>query len=106
MIIDNPGIREIAFWGDEGGIDAAFPDIEALSRGCRFSDCTHRHEPGCMVREAALSGRLPCDRLESYLKMKRELHYLSQRREKSASRVEKERWKEIALKTRMYKSDR
>jgi ribosome biogenesis GTPase len=106
MVIDNPGIREIAFWSDEGGIDAAFPEIEALSRGCRFSDCTHRHEPGCMVREAIRSGKLPSDRLESYLKMKRELHYLSERREKSASRVEKERWKEIALKTRKYKSDR
>jgi ribosome biogenesis GTPase len=106
MVIDNPGIREIAFWSDEGGIDAAFPEIEDLSRGCRFADCTHRHEPGCKVREAIRSGKLPSDRLESYLKMKRELHYLSQRREKSASRVEKERWKEVALKVRQYKSDR
>ncbi|MFP5212640.1 MAG: ribosome small subunit-dependent GTPase A, partial [Acidobacteriota bacterium] len=73
MIIDNPGIREIAFWGDEGGIDSAFPEIEALSRDCRFSDCTHGHEPGCMVREAIRSGKLPSERLESYLKMKREL---------------------------------
>jgi ribosome biogenesis GTPase len=106
VIIDNPGIREIAFWNDDGGIDSVFPEIEALARGCRFSDCSHRNEPGCMVREAIRSGRLPSDRFESYLKMQRELHYLSERRHKSASRVEKERWKEIALKTRKYKNDR
>lgn len=106
MIIDNPGIREIAFPNDDGGIDAVFPEIEAWSRECRFSDCSHQHEPGCMVREAIRSGKLPFDRFESYLKMKRELHYLSQRAQKSASRVEKERWKEISLKTRKYKNDR
>lgn len=106
MIIDNPGIREIAFCSDDGGIDAAFPEIEAFSRSCRFSDCTHRHEPGCRVREAIRSGDISSERLESYLKMKLELHYLSERSKKSASRVEKERWKEIALITRKYKSDR
>jgi ribosome biogenesis GTPase len=106
VIIDNPGIREIALWSDDGGIDPVFPEIEALARGCRFSDCSHRNEPGCMVREAIRSGRLTSERFESYLKLRRELHYLSERRHKSASRVEKERWKEIALMTRKYKNDR
>ena len=106
VIIDNPGIREIAFWSDNGGIDSVFPEIEALARGCRFSDCSHRNEPGCRVREAIRSGRLPSERFESFLKMQRELHYLSERRNKSASRVEKERWKEIALQTRKYTNER
>ncbi|MCP4690599.1 MAG: ribosome small subunit-dependent GTPase A [Desulfobacterales bacterium] len=103
MIIDNPGIREIAFWDDGGGIDAAFPEIDAWARECRFSDCGHDREPGCRVREAVMSGELPAHRLENYLKMKRELHYISQRREKSADRVEKERWKEVALKVKALK---
>jgi len=98
MVIDNPGIREIAFWNDDGGIDAAFPDIERFSGLCRFSDCSHMHEPGCRVLQAADDGEIPLDRLDSYRKMKRELSYLSQRQEKSADRVEKERWKEVALK--------
>ena len=106
VIIDNPGIREIAFWSDDGGIGSVFPEIEALARGCRFSDCSHRNEPGCRVREAIRSGSIPSERFESFLKMQRELHYLSERRHKSASRVEKERWKEIAMKTRNYKNDR
>ena len=98
MVIDNPGIREIAFWETDSGIETAFPEIERLGRGCRFSDCSHTHEPGCRVREAVDDGEIPTDRLENYRKMKRELDYLAQRQHKSANRVEKERWKEIALK--------
>lgn len=96
MLIDNPGIREIAFWDDEGGIDAVFPEIEALAGSCRFSDCSHLHEPGCRVLQALREGELDRGRLESYRKMKRELMYLSEREHKTAGRVEKERWKKIA----------
>ena len=98
MIIDNPGIREIAFWDDEDGIDRAFADIEELAQACRFADCRHESEPGCGVRAAVESGDLPVKRLESYLKMKRELVYLSERRSKSADRLEKERWQWVSLK--------
>ena len=106
MVIDNPGIREIAFWDDEGGIGNAFPDIELLAEACRFSDCSHSHEPGCRVRQAVAEGEIPQARLESYLKMKRELSYLAQRRQKSADRVEKERWKEVALKIKAINKHR
>jgi len=98
MVIDNPGIREIAFWEVDQGIDAAFPEIEALGRGCRFTNCSHTHEPGCRVLEAVEDGAIARDRLENYRKMKRELEFLAQRQHKSADRVEKERWKAVALK--------
>ena len=98
MVIDNPGIREIAFWDDDGGIDVAFPDIEDLAKDCRFADCSHTNEPGCRVLQAVADGAISQGRLESYRKMKRELAYLSDRQHKSADRVEKERWKEVALK--------
>ena len=103
MVIDNPGIREIAFWDDDGGIEIAFPDIEHLAGGCRFSNCSHSHEPGCRVLRAAADGEITQGRLESYRKMKRELTYLSHRRHKSAERVEKERWKAVALKIKANK---
>jgi ribosome biogenesis GTPase len=106
MVIDNPGIREIAFWDDDGGITVAFPEIERFAAKCRFSDCSHTHEPGCRVREAVAEGEISPCRLESYLKMKRELAYLSQRQHKSADRVEKERWKEVALKVKAIKKGR
>jgi ribosome biogenesis GTPase len=98
MVIDNPGIREIAFWNDDDGIDVAFPEIENLANECRFSNYSHMHEPGCRVLQAVTDREIFQDRLESYQKMKRELTYLSRRQHKSADRVEKEQWKEVALK--------
>jgi len=103
LIIDNPGLREIAFWDDENGIGDAFPDVEELATTCRFTDCNHRHEPGCGVQAAIQTGDFPPDRLESYLKMKQEFHYLAERRQKSADRVEKERWKAVAMKIKGMK---
>lgn len=106
MIIDNPGIREISFWDDDGGIDTAFPEIESLAGECRFSDCNHIHEPGCRVLDAVASGELTPARLESYRKMKRELEYLASRQTKSADRIEKENWKKVALKIKHLKKTR
>ncbi|MCF8052861.1 MAG: ribosome small subunit-dependent GTPase A [Desulfobacterales bacterium] len=106
MVIDNPGIREIAFWDDGGGLEGTFPDIEQYAEKCRFSDCSHSHEPGCRVLQAAAEGEISRGRLDSYRKMKRELAYLSDRKHKSADRVEKERWKEVALKVKAMKKKR
>lgn len=104
MVVDNPGIREIAFWEDDRGMDSTFGDIETLARSCRFSDCTHTHEPGCRVVEGLGSGKVAPQRLESYRKMKNELDYLAQRQQKSADRVEKERWKGVAMKIKAMKT--
>ena len=100
MIIDNPGIREIALWDDGGGLDNAFPEIDALAAACRFSDCAHDGEPGCAVLAALDRGEITHERMNSYRKMQRELEYQSQRRGKSADRIEKERWKPIAQKVK------
>jgi len=103
MLLDNPGIREIAFAADDGGVQAAFPDIGELAGFCRFADCTHRFEPGCAVLLAVELGELAADRLESYHKMRREMAYAADRAAKSADRVEKERWKGIAKEIKRMK---
>ena len=103
MVIDNPGIREIAFWDADGGIETAFPEIESLARECRFTNCSHTHEPGCRVLEAFEEGDISRERLENFRKMKRELEFLAHRQHKSADRLEKERWKAVALKIRAMK---
>ena len=97
MIIDNPGIREISFWEIDQGVESTFPEIEEFAVQCRFSDCTHTHEPGCRVLQAIQDGELTEARFENYLKMKRELEYVSARKNKSADRVEKERWREVTM---------
>ncbi len=104
MLMDNPGIREIAFSANDGGVDSAFPDIQHLANMCRFSDCTHNHEPGCAVLQAVENGELKQSRLDSYHKMHREMQYLSDRSEKSADRVEKERWRDVALRIKQLKN--
>ncbi|MCP4114439.1 MAG: ribosome small subunit-dependent GTPase A [Desulfobacteraceae bacterium] len=103
LLIDNPGIREIAFWDVGGTAGSAFPEIDAWAGSCRFSDCTHTGEPGCRVRQACLNGELEQERLDSYLKQMRELDYLAQRKHKSADRVEKERWKSVSRKQKQMK---
>ncbi len=71
LLIDTPGMRELALF-DEEGIDSVFPDIEEMSLRCRFRDCTHQSEPGCAVRQAIDGGVLPPDRFEHYHKMQAE----------------------------------
>lgn len=103
MLMDNPGIREIAFHGDGHGLDAAFGDIRDLADMCRFANCSHHHEPGCAVLNAVQTGELPQARLESYRKMKSEMEYLSERHTKSADRLEKERWQGISKRIKSMK---
>jgi ribosome biogenesis GTPase len=91
IVIDTPGMREFqlsAGLADDhegaSGVDAVFTDIDELAERCRFSDCTHRSEPGCAVREAVEQGQLDADRLESYEKLTKELRYEEARSDPSA----------------------
>jgi ribosome biogenesis GTPase len=72
VLIDTPGLRELALTGSEDGISSAFPEIGEAARSCRFSDCTHTDEPDCAVRSAVGSGEVPEERLHSYHKLMRE----------------------------------
>ncbi|WP_319542133.1 ribosome small subunit-dependent GTPase A [uncultured Pseudodesulfovibrio sp.] len=103
ILMDNPGIREIAFHEDGNGMENTFADITELAEMCRFANCTHQKEPGCAVLHAVKTSKLPHERLESFHKMQREMDYLATRRTKSADRVEKERWKDVALRIKDLK---
>ena len=106
MVIDNPGIREIGLTGDGDGVAAAFPEIEAAAGGCRFRDCNHVREAGCAVLAGVAAGTIARERLDSFHKLAGELSYVRQRERKSAARVEKERWREVALKVKSMKKKR
>jgi ribosome biogenesis GTPase len=79
LIIDTPGLRELGLWTTGEGTAVAFDDIEALAAGCRFTDCLHRTEPGCAVREAVAGGQLDADRFAAWEKLQRELAWAEQR---------------------------
>ncbi|HLC42948.1 MAG TPA: ribosome small subunit-dependent GTPase A [Methylomirabilota bacterium] len=69
VLIDTPGLRAFGLTGSQEGIASVFPEIEQLSRSCRFRDCTHNQEPGCAILAAVESGTLPPERLASYHKL-------------------------------------
>ncbi|MDR1763939.1 MAG: ribosome small subunit-dependent GTPase A [Dysgonamonadaceae bacterium] len=69
-IIDTPGIKGFGVFDMEGvEISHYFPEIFKFSEGCRFSDCTHRKEPGCAVRKAVEEHFIAESRYRSYLGM-------------------------------------
>ena len=95
-IIDNPGLRELQLWGDEDGLKGAFSDIEELAGLCRFRDCGHQREPGCAIRQALEDGTLDPGRWQGYLKLKKELRFLTTRQDQKAHLAEKAKWKKIS----------
>jgi ribosome biogenesis GTPase len=75
MLIDTPGMRELALVGAGEGLNAGFEDLVRLSARCRYADCNHEHEPGCAVRAAVECGELSKDRHSNYLKIRKESEY-------------------------------
>ncbi|MCG8669702.1 MAG: ribosome small subunit-dependent GTPase A [Pseudomonadales bacterium] len=67
-IIDTPGIRglEVSIIPKDT-LDIGFPEFEAFTRRCAFSNCSHDHEPQCGVIEAVENGEIAAGRYESYL---------------------------------------
>lgn len=69
-IIDTPGIKGFGtFDMEEEEIGHYFPEIFKVSANCRYNNCTHRHEPGCAVREAVEQHYISESRYASYLNM-------------------------------------
>ena len=75
MVIDTPGMRELGLFGAQDAISEGFSDVEELFEECRFSDCSHKKEPGCAVIAAIKDGRLTRKRWEQYLAQRRENHF-------------------------------
>jgi len=73
IMIDTPGMRELQLWGGTEGISEAFEDIEALAAQCRFSDCMHKKEPGCAIKQAIEDGIIDEKRYKSYITLQREI---------------------------------
>ncbi len=69
-IIDTPGIKGFGTFDMEvEEIGHYFPEIFRTSAGCRYGNCTHRHEPGCAVRRAVEEHAISQSRYASYLGM-------------------------------------
>ena len=69
-VIDTPGLRGFGLVNlEKDEISRYFPEMLKISENCRFTPCTHTHEPGCAVKEAVEDGRISPERYSSYLGM-------------------------------------
>lgn len=69
-VIDTPGIKGFGTFDMEPEeITSYFREIFEFSKKCRFSNCTHTHEPGCAVRQAVDDHYIAASRYQSYLSM-------------------------------------
>ncbi|RLD10201.1 MAG: ribosome small subunit-dependent GTPase A [Chlamydiae bacterium] len=99
LVIDTPGIREIQVWCDVDGLNKAFADVVECSAHCRFSDCSHEVEPGCAVQKAIEEGKLDSARVQSYIKMKKEISELEKLQNRRIKITERTKWKKLKNKT-------
>ena len=83
ILIDTPGLRELALFENDSGIENAFSLITGLSEKCKFANCTHTNEPGCEVQKSLKNGSLDERMYQNYLKIQKEnLYYNSSSLEK------------------------
>lgn len=69
-LVDTPGIKGFGTFDMEPEeIGSYFKEIFKFSKDCRFSNCTHTHEPGCAVRKAVEEHYIAESRYNSYLSM-------------------------------------
>lgn len=73
IVVDTPGIREIALWGARTGLAKTFPRIDEATARCKFADCTHQREPDCAVRRLTRDRIVNKRRVDHYLKLQDEL---------------------------------
>lgn len=74
FLVDTPGFSEVGLWGlAPRELADCFPEFRPLVDGCKYADCSHTHEPGCAVNEAARAGEVDAGRVESYRRLLQEL---------------------------------
>jgi ribosome biogenesis GTPase len=69
-LIDSPGVREFGLWHLEPeAITQAFVEFQPYLGGCKFRDCKHLDDPGCILVEAVEKGEINEIRFENYHKI-------------------------------------
>ncbi|SHH69810.1 ribosome small subunit-dependent GTPase A [Clostridium grantii] len=87
VIIDTPGMREVGMLGDNESIYNSFKDIEEISARCKFTNCSHRTEVGCAIKEAMKNGNISVERYNNYLKLKKEAEFMERKSNKNSQRA-------------------
>jgi ribosome biogenesis GTPase len=97
LVIDTPGMREIQLEAaHEEGLSLSFAAIEERALRCKFANCRHESEPGCVVKAALEAGEIIQEDFESYQKIRRELSHQERKVNKVVASEEKKRWKAVS----------
>ena len=66
-LIDSPGVREFALWHiSEEKVTQGFVEFRDYLGGCKFRDCKHLDDPGCVIRAAVEAGEIERFRYDNY----------------------------------------
>lgn len=69
-IIDTPGIKELGLIDiDPEELGHYFPEMREHLGNCKFNNCSHTNEPGCIIKELVEAGDISFSRYDSYLSM-------------------------------------
>ncbi|MCL4158681.1 UNVERIFIED_CONTAM: hypothetical protein GTU68_006791 [Idotea baltica] len=69
-IVDTPGIKGFGMVAtDKADLSHYFLEMRELLHGCRFNNCQHINEPGCVIKDAVESGEIAKSRYRSYIAM-------------------------------------
>jgi ribosome biogenesis GTPase / thiamine phosphate phosphatase len=89
MVIDTPGLRELQLWGDQESLDESFKDVTVLLGNCKYSNCRHQTETGCVIKKAIDEGSISRERFESYKKQYDELYRLTLKKKRIDIQINK-----------------
>jgi ribosome biogenesis GTPase len=69
-LIDSPGVREFALWHlPIDRLTYSFKEFRDYLGGCKFRDCKHGNDPGCIIRKAVEEGEISAQRFDNYHKI-------------------------------------
>ncbi|MFN8837706.1 MAG: ribosome small subunit-dependent GTPase A [Burkholderiales bacterium] len=70
-LIDSPGFQVFGLAHlSTSELEHGMREFEPLLGRCRFHNCTHRHEPGCAIRAAVVSGGIDARRFALYTQLR------------------------------------
>jgi len=73
-VVDSPGLKVLGLWEiEKNQLVEYFPEMHKYLDLCRFTECSHTHEPDCAVKEAVIRGDISKFRYQSYLTIRNSL---------------------------------
>ncbi|MDY4095868.1 MAG: ribosome small subunit-dependent GTPase A [Lachnospiraceae bacterium] len=74
FILDTPGFTSLSVFNlEKEELESLYSEFEPYRKHCRFTPCSHTHEPDCAVKEALEQGEISRVRYENYQQIYEEL---------------------------------